>query len=67
MAPNAFVRESGTTNSGNSRDFGIAAMKQPAEPVAWVGGGKHPKLVAAGDQLAGKGVDVPVHAPRICP
>ena len=45
----------------------VGTVKQPVDPVGRVAGGEHPKLVAACHELAGQGVDVPVHTPRICP
>ena len=42
-------------------------MKSPADAAGRVGGGEDTKLVTASDQLTGEGVDVSVHAPRICP
>ena len=67
LAPKAFVRESGDQVLRQLAQLRRATMKRPGDAAGRVDGGEHAKLVAAGDQLRGERVDVPVHAPRICP
>ena len=51
LAPNAIVRDERNQVLGHLAELGIATVKQPAEPVGRVPGGKHAKLVPAIDQL----------------